>query len=84
MRGIRGIFSVSVTSEVEFSQLLIKLIVPLLLCSLINLVPMSVEVKERNEELIHKVVVQAGLGPLRHPSCILEEQACGQNVLSTW
>ena len=24
--------------------------------------PMSVEVKERNEELIHKVVVQAGLG----------------------
>ena len=23
--------------------------------------PMSVEVKERNEELIHKVVVQAGL-----------------------
>lgn len=22
-------------------------------------------------------VVQAGLGPLRHPSCILEEEACG-------
>ena len=29
-------------------------------------------------------VVWAGLGPLRHPSCILEEEACGQNVLSPW
>ena len=33
VRGVRGIFTISVASEVEFSQLLIKLIVPLLLCS---------------------------------------------------
>ena len=45
MRGVRGIFIISVASEVEFSQLLIKLIVPLLLCSPSNLVPMSVEAK---------------------------------------
>lgn len=45
VRGVRGIFTVSVASEVEFSQVLIKLIVPLLLCSLSNLVPTSEEAK---------------------------------------
>lgn len=45
VRGIRGIFTVSVASEVEFSQVLIKLIVPLLFCSLTNLIPTSEEVK---------------------------------------
>ena len=45
MRGVRGIFIVSVVSKVEFSQVLIKLIVPLLLCSLSNLVPTSEEAK---------------------------------------
>ena len=61
MRGVRGIFSVSVTSEVEFSQLLIKLIVPLLLCSLINLVPMSVEVKPERS------FFTANFGPMGTP-----------------
>ena len=45
VRGVRGIFTVSVASEVEFSQGLIKLIVPLFLCSLSNLVPTSEEAK---------------------------------------
>ena len=45
VREVRGIFTISVASEIEFSQLLIKLIVPLLLYSQRNLVPMSEEAK---------------------------------------
>lgn len=45
MREVRGIFTISVASEIEFSQLLIKLIVPLLLYSQRNLVPMNEEAK---------------------------------------
>lgn len=40
-RGVRGIFTISVSSEVEVSQIFIKLIIPLILESLSNLVPMS-------------------------------------------
>ena len=43
VREVRGIFTISVASEIKFSQLLIKLIVPLLLYSQRNLVPMSVQ-----------------------------------------
>ena len=45
VREVRGIFTISVASEIEFSQLLIKLIVPLLLYSQRNLVPMNEEAK---------------------------------------
>lgn len=41
VRGVRSIFTVSVASEVEFSQKLIKAIVPFLVYSLRNFVPMS-------------------------------------------
>ena len=45
VREVKGIFTISGASEIEFSQLLIKLIVPLLFCSLSNLIPTSEEVK---------------------------------------
>lgn len=45
VREVKGIFTISGASEIEFSQLLIKLIVPLLLYFQRNLVPMSEEAK---------------------------------------